>query len=345
MPYRYYNVAYVKYLFFEETVDLRLKGDAIVGGVGPDSCQGWTRQPLIDGPSDGGGTILNGQLRTWYYDFDGDGFHSETYESGFAPKIFGYNYQRYWKTTTLGPDCDDQMYDVSNRNCSECSSLCAASKNLNTNSKTLSDGTNCACGVAGLNENERPFYFEDSGTPKIKPKTELKCFDTSKPAKITIYVEQPIPKSRDITAKIGHAFIGIEQDGIIRTLGFYPNSAFSTLVGGTQKAEIHDNSGSLFHVSVSTTVIASTLVQILDRIENFPASYDLNNYNCADFAIEIGRLARLNIPSTTGTYKNVIFSFRGRNPADLGEDLRILSGGFTTRNTTGGNAPAGKGGC
>jgi len=121
--------------------------------------------------------------------------------------------------------------------------------------------------------------IEEGKGKKINPKKELKCFDKTKPAKITIYVKQPIPNSREITADIGHTFIGIEQDGISRYFGFYPDSPGATLVGDkSQPAEIRDNSGSPFDVSISTTVTSAQLTKIINDINNFPEIYRLEEY-------------------------------------------------------------------
>lgn len=188
-------------------------------------------------------------------------------------------------------------------------------------------------------------FYADSDTEKVNPKRETKCFDLNKPARITIYVEQPIKGSREITADIGHTFVGIEQDGIKRYLGFYPDSRYATLLK-PQKSEIHDNSGSEYHVSISTQVNPDQLKRIINDINNFPKTYDLNKYNCSDFGIQIGRKAGLNLPAKIGTYSQLFYTFKGRNPADLGEDIREMQDTNTiTIDRQGGNAPQKSGGC
>lgn len=193
----------------------------------------------------------------------------------------------------------------------------------------------------------RPFFVEEDFSNKVNPKLETKCFDTTKPAKITIYVEQPIANSRKITADIGHTFIGIEQGEISRYLGFYPDSPGATLVGDkSQPAEIRDNSGSPFDVSISITVSPGQLTQIIGDINSFPELYMLEEYNCSDFGIQIGNKAGLSIPATVGKYSNFIFKFEGRNPADLGQDIRQMKESENIKiNTKGGSAPKKKGKC
>ena len=101
--------------------------------------------------------------------------------------------------------------------------------------------------------NRDEIFYVDPGTKKVNPSKETECFDRTKPARLTIYVEQPIRGSREITADIGHTFVGIEQDGISRYLGFYPDRPTASLIA-PQDSEIQDNSGSPYNVSISKDV-------------------------------------------------------------------------------------------
>lgn len=87
------------------------------------------------------------------------------------------------------------------------------------------------------------------------------------------------------------------------------------------------------------------LSYILDYLSNnVPATYNLNNYNCADFGIVIGNLADLSLPATTTTALMGMFS--GRSPAQLGQDIRNSNPqSGVTIDTNGGNAPIKQGGC
>ncbi|MNQ85722.1 hypothetical protein D3C85_1008950 [compost metagenome] len=147
------------------------------------------------------------------------------------------------------------------------------------------------------------------------------------------------------TNSVGHTFVGIKQGGVTRLFGFYPDSQYASLLG-SQSSEIHNNSNTLYHVSISTTVNASQLGAAINYINNYPSQYDLNKYNCTDFAIGVAQKGGLNLPQTTGSYDAGVIKFEGRNPGDLGQDLRNaqLPQGVT-RNTTKGNAPKKSGGC
>jgi len=101
-----------------------------------------------------------------------------------------------------------------------------------------------------------------------------------------------------------------------------------------------------YHVSISTEVAPDQLKRIINHIVDFPKTYFLNTYNCSDFGIDIGRRAGINLPKTIGKYNQLFFKFEGRNPADLGEDIRAMnSNGTITIDKIGGNAPHKTGGC
>ncbi|WP_299669679.1 hypothetical protein [uncultured Polaribacter sp.] len=185
--------------------------------------------------------------------------------------------------------------------------------------------------------------IESFDTPKINDIVkELKCFDLSAPAKMTIYSQQSIAGSRKVTANIGHTFIGLEQNGIIRSIGFYPDSPGASLLK-PQSSELHDNSNSPYDVSITIDIRATQFRETVNYITNYSSTYDLNNYNCTDFGIGIALIGGLTLPKTIGKYGIL---FKGRNPGDLGEDMReIILPASANRNLNGGTAPARFGSC
>jgi hypothetical protein len=182
---------------------------------------------------------------------------------------------------------------------------------------------------------------------KVDPKVETQCFDKSKPAVLTIYVQQPNENTRDKMGanSVGHTFIGIQQGGIERILGFYPDSPNASLIS-SQNSELHDNSNTLYHISISVEIDGIELANVIKYVNNYPKTYDLNNYNCSDFAIGAAANGGLDLPKTKGSYDAVIVNFKGHNPGDLGEDIRKMNTpSGATKSTTKGNAPKKKGGC
>ncbi len=74
----------------------------------------------------------------------------------------------------------------------------------------------------------------------------------------------------------------------------------------------------MYHVSISREISSSQLNNITEYIKNAPNKYNLKNYACTEFAIKVGNLASLNLPSTTVEY----YTFKGRSPGKLGQEIR-----------------------
>jgi len=156
--------------------------------------------------------------------------------------------------------------------------------------------------------------------------TYLKCFDQTKPATVTIYVEQPKSGTRQVfstSRTVGHTFISISQEQgpvtIRRTLGFYPEHDVSSKdVSAIGNDELH-----AYNISLPVSVNASQLSAVISYINNAPKDYDVQSYNCTNFGIGIAKAAGVTLPSTLGNWG---ITSRGCTPADLGEDLRTVKG-------------------
>jgi len=144
------------------------------------------------------------------------------------------------------------------------------------------------------------------------------------------------------TNSIGHAFYPLTQGDVTRVMGFYPNNAYASILS-SQPSEIHNNGGTMYHVSISKNQMAA----VINYSNSPPSTYSLSNYNCTDFAIAIASAGGLTLPSTTGSTSVFgVMSFSGRNPGDLGQDVRNMTlPTGVTRTTTKANAPAKEGGC
>lgn len=175
----------------------------------------------------------------------------------------------------------------------------------------------------------------------------LKCLSSSSPIQITLFVDQPKANTRNTWAgnilnpDVGHTYIQLEQNGIVRTLGFYPSEGVSP-TDTKAKSLLNNDSGHVFDVSITTTISDPTRINnLLNFIKNYKQTYDLNNYNCTDFGIDAFRMSGVTIPKTTGSWG----LGSGKNPGDLGQDLRGIKGGNISVNTTGGTTKQNKGGC
>jgi hypothetical protein len=208
------------------------------------------------------------------------------------------------------------------------------------NSPTGGGGSNNG-GTAEIN------FVLDLISKKVDPKEELKCFDKTSTATLTIYVQQPNENTEDIMGanSVGHAFIGIEQNGIVRQLGFYPiqsSSSALVAVGKTYDSEIRGNNDYLHHVSISKSINSTELNSIINYVENYPKTYNVNSYACTDFAIKVGTLGGIPLKSTTVSS----FTYSGRSPGKLGQEIRSMnSTGVLTINKSSGKSPQSKGNC
>lgn len=84
------------------------------------------------------------------------------------------------------------------------------------------------------------------------------------------------------------------------------------------------------------------------RIKKGRVLYNLNSYNCTDFAIAVASKGGLSLPATTRQENLMggLLKFNGRNPGDLGQDIRNMSlQSGATRNTSKTNSPNKSGNC
>ncbi|MGB5819371.1 MAG: hypothetical protein WBG90_07780 [Saonia sp.] len=201
--------------------------------------------------------------------------------------------------------------------------------------------------------NEVVFWNEEAILEELGPDTPiedlaefLKCYDTSKPATITIYADQPkegTAQPISTSGYVGHAFVSISQNGKTSTFGFYPKGRGPKAIGGPS---IAGNDGShIYDISISKTVTGTVLKNIINAATNMNDTYNLSSYNCTDYARELGNLAGMGIPNAWGLYPTIPAS-GGENPGKLGEVLRNMeSGNGITIKKTGGTAQSKKSGC
>lgn len=181
----------------------------------------------------------------------------------------------------------------------------------------------------------------------------LNCFDTSQPATITIYADQPKAGTHNLTSSsdgVGHAFISIRQGTKVKTLGFYPQSSSSSAVPNPLTIQPNDFSSTpgvfgndqqhsydvSITVPITATQLSNTITGIISVAQNNP-SYNLGSMNCTDSAIIIFESnTNINIPSC----ESPRLYWSGQTPGTLGQVIRTITlPAGATRNTTGGTAP------
>ena len=177
---------------------------------------------------------------------------------------------------------------------------------------------------------------KDDDKKKLNYKGVAAKFNDNKEATkytITVYANQPgeggdrdtYEREGLIGVDVGHSFVKLERENAdgtktTITIGFYPvneaNPASPTDDGG-----IYDDSDEEFDVSKVYEVTEENFKKALDYIQSIETSkkkYNLNDYNCTDFAIKTANAAGANVPDTDGSWPGG----GGSNPGDLGEDIR-----------------------
>lgn len=169
---------------------------------------------------------------------------------------------------------------------------------------------------------------------------------------LTLYADQPTPGSRDpfsgvpgINMDVGHTFVSLATNfgGVNSniTFGFYPQEGSSVnLNSPIVPMDIYDDGGHEYHSSATISLTCDGFNQAMIDAVTAAASndYDLNDYNCTDFGIEIANNASLGVTDSTSPWVYLGTTHgASSNPGDLGEDILLLSSG--TSNTTGAVAP------
>jgi len=164
----------------------------------------------------------------------------------------------------------------------------------------------------------------------------LECFNTNNGAILTVYVKKPIPNSSATHSgiSVGHSFISIQQGNHIAVIGFYSESNKITPINTSGSGTYGNDSNHNYNVSITKNINSNQLQNILNYIyNNQDTTYNLNTYNCTNFAIDIGNLAGLNLPDSYGSW----LGGGGSNPGVLGQYIRDLSG--STRSNSSLKAP------
>jgi len=175
----------------------------------------------------------------------------------------------------------------------------------------------------------------------------LPCFDTENNQNgyhdVTIYVKQPVPNSTEISTGLGdagHTFIELTQalnGNIVRQyIGLYPAdddvSPNNPLVDGI----FIDDSEEEYDVSLKVELSPEQFNNIIDYLMSFgelneyggitdvDPEYDLNEFNCSDFGLDIMNLSDIQIPDSTGEWGGEYGYDLGQGtcPALLGQDIR-----------------------
>lgn len=132
----------------------------------------------------------------------------------------------------------------------------------------------------------------------------------------------------DGSVDVGHTFVKLIKTNVDGTkveavFGFYPATAVDPLSGLIEVAgKLVDDKGHGSEVQADKVLKHKQFFAALKYIEeNRTNKYNLDKFNCTDFAIEVAGAAGWNISSKRGSWPGG----SGRNPGDLGEDLKEAS--------------------
>ncbi|UYQ92161.1 hypothetical protein MKQ68_18910 [Chitinophaga horti] len=172
----------------------------------------------------------------------------------------------------------------------------------------------------------------------------LSCFNQSKPGRLIIYVDQPEPGSDNpftLSRLMGHVFLGLEQQlngvTIRRTLGFAANEKVNPFTKTTAPSTIGDDSSRKYNVSLAIELNPVQFSEAILKALLHKPTYDLENYNCTDYALDVAAAAGTVLPRSAGQW----YVGYGRNPGSFGQDLRQQPGVVERR----GKSPANTGWC
>jgi hypothetical protein len=173
-------------------------------------------------------------------------------------------------------------------------------------------------------------------TPIESIEEYLDCIDRSLPATLTIYVDQALANTDNAYwgRTAGHCFVGITQNGNESIFGFHPKDGAKE--EGPNTSILGDDSGRSYDVSITIEISANNVSQALYYAHNYPNVYDLSDFNCTDFAINMAAKGGITLPDTYKSWP----SGGGSCPGQLGQDIRkmTLPAGVTP-NYSGGDAP------
>lgn len=175
----------------------------------------------------------------------------------------------------------------------------------------------------------------------------LPCFDTENNQDglhdVTIYVKQPVPNSTQISTGLGnagHTFIELTQsingNVVKQFIGLYPDNDDVSPNMPVVDGIFIDDSEEEYDVSLNIELSPEQFNSIIEYLRSFgqineygeltdvSPEYDLNEFNCSDFALNIMNFSDIQIPDSTGEWGGS-YGFdlgQGTCPALLGQDIR-----------------------
>lgn len=129
----------------------------------------------------------------------------------------------------------------------------------------------------------------------------MKCFSNIPDAGATFEVKLcvDVPSNNNpnslwtIKNKAGHAFITMSKtngsQSATQSFGFYPETTLSAISMSPQPSKIHNDGDHEYNASIKIPNLnAADFQQLINAaITNSTVNYDLDNHNCADYAVDV----------------------------------------------------------
>lgn len=135
----------------------------------------------------------------------------------------------------------------------------------------------------------------------------IKCFDNlpnnGAVYSITIYADIPVNSNSNVAAlggTPGHAFITLTKtngsSSVTQTFGFYPQSGIKSILDVPTTSKMNDNSGHEYNASLTMNNVSEANFNAAKStaLSKSTNQYDLNDYNCTDYALDVFNAGRTN---------------------------------------------------
>jgi hypothetical protein len=146
--------------------------------------------------------------------------------------------------------------------------------------------------------------------PSIDITKYIKCFsnipDQGSTCSIEILVDIPVDNRPNRLFNYeqgspGHTFFRITKtngsQSVSQNIGFYPNATWKMLLAQPVESQIVDNGQHEFNASIKMNITADQLNNTLNYLSNLSThDYDIDDYNCTDFALEVFNQSRIGNP-------------------------------------------------
>lgn len=205
-----------------------------------------------------------------------------------------------------------------------------------------------------------PDTFTIVAEPPVSLLDLLKCFNAvgDANASYSISLCADLPKNDDASwlykpgYGVGHAFITMtKSDGVstvTKSFGFYPSISVLSLTTGPVGSKMNDNGSHDYDAKITQSTDAAAFLTALAQAVYLAGhnSYDLDEYNCTNYAVEVFNIVRP--PSNTIVINDWIYGVKnfGQTPNGLYNKLSALkASGDSSVELGAGNAPSKTGTC